>query len=418
MRFERKKYLNRLIAGRGNGMVKIVTGVRRCGKSYLLFNLFVEWLKANGTQEDHIIGLQLDDFRHRKLREPETLLDYIDSLLPQYGKVTYIILDEIQLVEHFVEVMLSLMHLPNVEVYVSRSNSRFLSSDVVTEFRGRGQEIRVRPLSVMEYVEGTGKDFNTALREYFVYRGLPQVALLSSNEEKENFLREMYEVTYLRDVVERNGLRNAEGLRELVRVLASGIGSSSNAKRIADTFRSVEGTKLTYSAVKGYTTHLQNSFLIEEALRYDVKGRKYIGTESKYYFADPGLRNVVLNFRQIEETHIMENVIYNELRSRGALVDVGLVETWTRDSSGKTQRCNLEVDFVCNRGSERVYVQSAYALPSQEKVEQEERSLKSISDSFHKIVVVMDDILLRRNETGVVTMSLKDFLTKADSLEA
>ena len=418
MRFERKKYLERLIAGRGNGMVKIVTGVRRCGKSYLLFNLFIDWLKAHETQEDHIIGLQLDDFRHRKLRQPDALLDYVDTHLPHDGKVTYIILDEIQLVDHFVEMMLSLMHLPKVEVYVSGSNSRFLSSDVVTEFRGRGQEIRVRPLSLMEYIEGTGKEFHTALHEYFVYGGLPQVALLSSEEEKGNFLRNMYEVTYLRDVIERNRLRNAEGLRELVRVLASGIGASSNPKRIADTFSSVEGTKLAYTAVKDYIIHLQDAFLIEEALRYDVKGRKYIGTESKYYFADPGIRNVVLNFRQVEETHIMENVIYNELRSRGALVDVGLVESWTRDASGKTQRRNLEVDFVCNRGSERVYIQSAYALPSPEKVEQEERSLKIISDSFRKIVVVKDDILLRRSDAGVVTMSLREFLTRADSLEA
>lgn len=415
--FSRQKYLNRLITNQGNGLVKIVTGIRRCGKSFLLFNIFVDWLRANGVDEEHIIGLQLDDFRNRKLRNPEVLLDYIDSHLPKDSKRVYIILDEIQLVDNFVEVMLSLMHAPHTEIYVSGSNSRFLSSDVVTEFRGRGQEIRVRPLSLLEYIEGTGKDFSTALNEYFVYGGLPQVALLDEPEAKEEFLRSMYELTYIKDVVERNSLRNAEGMRELVRVIASCIGASSNSKRIANTFQSSVNIAISDQTIKQYIAHLKDSFLIEEALRYDVKGRKYIGTETKYYFEDVGLRNVVLNFRQIEETHLMENIIYNELRSRGYMVDVGLVEIWEKDSNDKTVRKKLEVDFVVNRGSLRIYIQSAYALPSLEKKNQEERSLRNINDSFQKIVIVANDMLLRRDDNGIVTMSLRDFLLRENLLD-
>lgn len=429
MLFERKKYLDKLIAGRGNGMVKIVTGLRRCGKSFLLFNIFARWLVENGVAGDHVIGLSLDDFKNRKLRRPEVLLDYIDEKikaasvslkLGEERSLTdkfYVILDEIQLVDEFVEVMLSLMHNPDVEVYVSGSNSKFLSSDVVTEFRGRGQEIRVRPLSVEEFITGTGKDFRLGLHEYFVYGGLPQVALLEAEEEKVNFLNEMYEVTYLRDVIERNHLRNAEGMREMISVLASGIGSSCNPKRIADTFKSAARIRISDQTIKEYIGHLKDAFLINEALRYDVKGRKYIGTETKYFFEDMGLRNVVLGFRQVEEAHIMENVIYNELRTRGYLVDVGLVEVWNRNADGKSARKNLEVDFVANKGSQRYYIQSAYALPTTEKTYQEERPLRNIGDSFKKIVIVNDDIILRRNDAGVVTMSIRDFLLDEHALE-
>ena len=308
-------------------MVKIVTGLRRCGKSFLLFNIFARWLVENGVAGDHVIGLSLDDFKNRKLRRPEVLLDYIDekikaaSVSLKQGEEKsltdkfYVILDEIQLVDEFVEVMLSLMHNPDVEVYVSGSNSKFLSSDVVTEFRGRGQEIRVRPLSVEEFLTGTGKEFQLGLHEYFVYGGLPQVALLGTEEEKVNFLNEMYEVTYLRDVIERNHLRNAEGMREMISVLASGIGSSCNPKRIADAFKSAAQIRISDQTIKEYIGHLKDAFLINEALRYDVKGRKYIGTETKYFFEDMGLRNVVLGFRQVEETHIMENVICNNKKA-------------------------------------------------------------------------------------------------------
>lgn len=417
MLFKRTKYLNGLIEGRGNGMVKIVTGVRRCGKSFLLFNLFVQWLYDNGVDNMHVIGLSMDDFRNRRLRNPEKLLDYIDGRIVNDGRTMYIIIDEVQLVDDFVEILLTLMHMPRVEVYVSGSNSRFLSSDIVTEFRGRGDEIRVYPLSVGEYIEGTGMEFDKALQQYFVYGGLPQVALLESEEKKVGFLREMFEVTYLRDVIERNHLRNGNGMRELVRVLASGIGACTNPKRIADTFKTVAGLKMTDSTVKGYIDHLKDAFLIDEGLRFDVKGRRYIGTETKYYFADMGLRNAVLDFRQIEETHIMENVIYNELRCRGYIVDVGLVEMWSRNSEGKTERRNLEVDFVVNKGSQRYYIQSAFALPTMEKIEQEERPLMNIPDSFKKIIVVKDDILLRRNEAGIVTIGLRQFLMEKDCLE-
>lgn len=414
MHFKRKKYLDKLISGQGNGLVKIVTGIRRSGKSFLLFNIFVNWLKANNVDEQHIIGLQLDDFRHRRLRNPEELLDYIDAHLPSDNKKVYVILDEIQLVDNFVEVLLSLMHMPRIEIYVSGSNSKFLSSDVVTEFRGRGQEIRVHPLSLSEYIEGIDIDFRRALHEYFVFGGLPQVALLEDAESKEEFLRSMYELTYLKDIIDRNNLRNADGMRELVRVLASGIGASCNPKRIANTFKSVAGVVISDHTLKQYIAYLMESYLIDEAIRYDVKGRKYIGTETKYYFEDMGLRNVILNFRQIEESHIMENIIYNELKARGYLVDVGLVEVWERDLNAKNIRKKLEVDFVVNRGSQRLYIQSAYALSSHEKRTQEERSLRSIKDSFQKIVIVADDIITRRDDSGIITMSLRDFLLGDD----
>lgn len=416
--FERKKYLNRLIAGVGNGMVKIVTGIRRCGKSYLLFVIFTKWLKDNGVDEPHIIGLQLDDFRNRNLRNPEQLLDYIDSNLPKDGKKVYVLLDEIQLVENFVEVMLSLMHTPDLEIYVSGSNSRFLSSEVVTEFRGRGWEIRVHPLSLAEFIEGTGMEYNIAVSQYFVYGGLPQVALMNSFEDKELFLKELYELTYLRDIIERNNLRNVDSLREFIRVIASTATSSSNPKRIADTFKSTLGLEVSVNSIRHYIQYMSESYLIEESLRYDVKGRKYIGTESKFYFEDLGLRNVILNFRQIEETHLMENLIYNHLRAQSYLVDVGMIEVWDKNESGKKMRKHLEVDFVVNRGSQRIYIQSAYAMPSAEKRQQEAASLRQINDSFQKIIVVSEDIPLRRDEVGIITMSLKQFLLSDNFLEA
>lgn len=417
MIFNREKYLDSLIKGRGNGMVKIVTGVRRCGKSYLLFNIFYKWLLSHGVDQNHIIGISLDDFRNKKYRNPETLLNFIDQHTTPDDKTTYVILDEVQLLDQFVEVILSLMHTPNIEVYVSGSNSKFLSSDVVTEFRGRGDEIHVQPLSIKEYIEGTGRPFEQALQEYFIYGGLPQVALLDEMEKKVNFLKEMYETTYLRDVIERNNLKNDIGMRELLRVIASSIGSCTNPKRIANTFTSAGGVKISDTTIRDYIKHLKNAYLLEEALRFDVKGRKYIGTETKYYFVDMGLRNVILNFRQIEDTHIMENVIYNELRGRGFLVDVGMVETWSRNINGNSERKKLEVDFVVNKGSLRYYIQSAFALPDSQKTEQETRPLTNIPDSFKKIIIVKDDIILRRNDEGITIMGLKQFLMEPNSLD-
>jgi len=416
MQFSRTKYLQQLLAGRGNGMVKIVTGVRRCGKSYLLFEIFRTHLQEEGVTDEHIITLSLDERKMRPLRNPDQLLEYIDAHFVKDDLTHYIILDEVQLVDDFVEVLLTLMRKPHTEVYVSGSNSKFLSSDVVTEFRGRGDEIRVYPLSLSEYMEGAGLDFATAIKYYFVYGGLPQVALMQDIQKKEEFLRTMTEVTYLRDVVDRNRLRNEEGMRELLRILASSVASSTNPTKIADTFKSVAHLPITDTTVRQYIEYLQNAFLVEEALRYDIKGRRYIGAENKYYFVDPGIRNALLNFRQIDDGHIMENVIYNELRMRGYLVDVGRVETW-QIVNGQKVRKKLEVDFVVNRGSQRYYIQSAFELHGAEKTEQEERSLIHVPDSFRKIILVYDDILARRDENGIVTLGLRQFLTDINALD-
>ena len=416
MIFERSKYLNELIAGRGNGLVKIITGVRRCGKSFLLFNIWHKWLQNHGIKEDHIIEIQLDDFRNRHLRKPDVLLNYIDSKIVDDVNY-YIVLDEVQLVEDFVEIILSLTHMKNVDVYVSGSNSRFLSSDVVTEFRGRGDEIRVRPLTFDEYFKGVGGDIRKAWLDYYTFGGLPQVALLETEEKKVDYLRRLYETTYLCDVIERNHLRNPEGMKELVRILASNIGSSTNPTRIANTFQSSQGVAIKRDTIKQYIEYLKDSFLIEEASRYDVKGRKYIGTETKYYFADIGIRAAILNYRQQEETHIMENIIYNELRCRSYNVDVGMVELGGKDNSGKFVRKQLEVDFVVNRPPYRVYIQSAFHMPTQEKEIQERRSLLAINDHFRKIVIVGDDIHRKEDEFGVLTVGLLDFLTDPKLLE-
>ena len=416
MIIKRDYYLNQLIESQGNGLVKIVTGGRRCGKSFLLFNLFRNYLLDSGVSEDHIVGLSLDDRRSSPLREPDKLLDYIDSKVRTDGKTHYIILDEVQLVRDFVEVLLSLMHNPQLEIYVSGSNSKFLSKDVVTEFRGRGDEIRVWPLSFSEYYAAVGGDKTAAWKDYYTYGGLPQLLQLATEQKKIEYLTNLFEVTYLRDVIERNHLRNAAGMRQLVRILASAIGSPTNPRRISNTFKSQEATSIKATTISDYIEYLQDTFLIEEAMRYDVKGRKYIGTETKYYFSDMGLRAAVLNFRQQEETHIMENIIYNELRHRGYLVDVGQVDMWERDENGKSQRKNLEVDFVVNRGAERIYIQSALRMPTIEKEIQEQRPLLNINDSFRKIIIVGDDIKSKINEHGIRTIGLIDFLLNPHSL--
>lgn len=399
-----------LISGEGNNLVKIVTGVRRCGKSFLLFKLFRNYLIEKGVDEQHIIELSLDDLRNKKLRNPETLLEYIDSHLLNDKKTTYIILDEVQLVQDFVEVLLSLLHTPFVDVYVSGSNSKFLSKDVVTEFRGRGDEIRVFPLSFSEFYSAVGGDKSEVWKEYYTYGGLPQILEFDSEKKKSDYLKNLYELTYMKDVQERNHLRNADGLFKVVQMLASCIGSPTNPKRISDTFKTVEKKTVTDKTILNYIECLKDAFLIEEALRYDVKGRKYIGTETKYYFEDIGLRNAILNFRQQEEPHIMENIIYNELKYRGFNVDVGFVETWENKSSGKSFRHGLEVDFVVNKGAERIYIQSAFKLPTDEKKEQEERPLLNINDSFKKIIITGENIKRKTDEKGILTIGLLDFL--------
>ncbi|MBR6495155.1 MAG: ATP-binding protein [Prevotella sp.] len=416
MIISRDKYLRQLIAAKGNGMVKIVTGIRRSGKSFLLMTLFHQHLLEQGVPENHIIEISLDNRKSKHLRNPDTLLDYIDGKVQADGQTHYVILDEVQLVDDFVEVLLSLMQDKRLDVYVSGSNSKFLSKDVVTEFRGRGDEIHLYPLSFSEYYAAVGGDKRDAWKDYYTYGGLPQVLLTKDEEKKINYLTDLYELTYLKDIVERNRLRNVDGLRTLIRVLASGIGTPTNPRRIANTFQSAENVRMKDSTIRDYIGYLQDSFLIEEALRYDVKGRKYIGTETKYYFADMGVRAAILNLRQQEETHIMENVIYNELRMRGYRVDVGMVETWTTNADNKTIRQPLEIDFVVNKGAERIYIQSAYRMPSEEKEKQEKRSLLSTNDNFRKIIIVDEDIKRKTDEQGIVTISLLDFLLDNDSI--
>ena len=412
----RDGYLRQLMEARGNGMVKIVTGMRRSGKSFLLMTLFHQYLIEQGVAENHIIEISLDNRKNKPLRNPDVLLEHIDHLIQSDGQMHYVILDEVQMVDDFVEVLLSLMQDKRLDVYVSGSNSKFLSKDVVTEFRGRGDEIHLFPLSFAEYYAAAGGDKHNAWKEYYTYGGLPQILQIENEEKKICYLLDLYELTYIRDIIERNHLRNVEGLRALVRVLASNIGSSTNPKRIGDTFLSVEHIAMKDSTIRDYIKYLQDAYMIEEALRYDVKGRKYIGTETKYYFADMGLRAAILNFRQQEETHIMENIIYNELRMRGYRVDVGMVETWKTSAEGKNVRVPLEVDFVVNRGAERIYIQSAYRMPTDDKVVQEKRSLLNTNDNFRKIIIVGDDIKRKTDEQGIITMSLYDFLLDPHSI--
>lgn len=410
MIFNRKQYIDKLVSADGNGMIKIVTGIRRCGKSFLLFTLFKQHLIDEGVAADHIIEVNLEDRRNRELRDPDALLKHIDGLMTDKEKY-YILLDEVQMVDEFEDVLNSYLHVSNAEVYVTGSNAKFLSKDVITEFRGRGWEIRIQPLSFSEYYEGVGGDFKRALEDYYIYGGLPAVALLEQNEEKQKYLRNVYETVYLRDVLQRNNLRNAEGMQEILKVLASAMGSSTNTQRISNTFHS-KGVEISNATISMYIEYLQDSFIINEALRYNVKGRKYIGTETKYYFEDTGIRNAILDFRQIEFTHIMENVIYNELRRWGYSVDIGQVDVYRNDATGKTVRSNLEIDFVVNRADERLYIQSAYSLPDREKVLQEEASLVNVPDCFRKIIIVGDRGHSNYNDEGVYLLSLYDFLTK------
>lgn len=409
MLFKREYYLEQLLRAEGNGMIKVVTGIRRCGKSFLLFNIFRDCLLARGVSADHIIQVNLEDRRNKKLRDPDNLLEHIDSLMKDSEKY-YIMLDEVQLVKEFEDVLNSYLNVPNAEVYVTGSNAKFLSKDVITEFRGRGWEIRIHPLSFSEYYEVVGGEKAEALEQYYRYGGLPAVAAFEKAEDKQNYLREIYEMVYMKDVQERNHLKNPDGMRELVRILASGIGGSTNVRRIVNTFKSAAGMSISPETISKYIECLKDAFFISEALRYNVKGRKYIGTETKYYFEDMGIRNAIVDFRQLEPTHIMENVIYNELRRKRYSVDVGLIDSFSRNHEGLIQRRRLEVDFVVNRHDERVYIQSAYALPTSEKVDQEQASLLQVADGFRKIIVAGDRYSSGYNEAGILIMSLYDFL--------
>lgn len=410
MIFGRKQYLDKLISAEGNGMVKIITGIRRCGKSFLLFNIFHNYLVNKGVRADHIIELAMDDNHNKNLLNADSLLAYIDNHVVNDGQINYVVLDEIQLVDDFVGVMLSLLHMRNVETYVSGSNSKFLSKDVVTEFRGRGWEIRVHPLSFAEYYEGVGGDVMKAMNDYYIYGGLPQIAQLKSEQEKKQYLHDVYTTIYLRDIIERNHLQNEEGLMAIMRVLASDIGASFNAKRIVNTFQSTEHVSISENTVRNYLVLLQDSFILSEAMRYNIKGRKYIGSENKYYFEDIGIRNAIIGFRQTEISHLMENILYNALKEQGYLVDVGLVEMWEKNKEGKNVRKQLEVDFVINRADERVYLQSAYMLPDKDKWAQEKRPLLNIPDGFKKVIITGEYREGNYNEDGIFIVGWYNFL--------
>ena len=411
MLFERKQYLQQLVTAEDNGMIKIITGIRRCGKSFLLFKLYKQNLLSRGIPTDHIIEINLEDRRYKKLRDPDALLDYIDSQIKDPERY-FILLDEIQLVPEFEDVLNSYLHIGNVNVYVTGSNAKFLSKDVITEFRGRGWEIRIRPLSFAECYEKIGGEKQGALENYFLYGGLPAVVQMERPEDKQNYLKEIFETVYLKDVLQRNHLKNADGMSELIKILASSEGSSINVQRISNTFKSVSKVDIGTNTINRYLEHLQDSFIISEAQRYDIKGRKYIGTETKYYFEDPGIRNAVVGFRQIEYNHTMENVIFNELCRTGYSVDIGLVETFCNNDEGKTIRKNLEIDFVVNRHDRRVYIQSAYRIPNEEKQNQELASFRNVADGFRKVLIEGDRYATHYNEEGILVMSIYDFLLK------
>lgn len=411
MNIERPIYLQRLINRRHNGMIKIITGLRRSGKSYLLFTLFCQYLKEQGIDDSQIIKLDLENIYNERYRKPLPLLEYIGQRVTDTREY-FILIDEIQLLDRFEEVLNTLLKNTQLDVYVTGSNARFLSKDVVTTFRGRGDELRIHPLSFSEYmsVKLDAPFLETHLNEYVLLGGLPQTVTMPTEQQKKSYLQQLFSNTYLIDIKERYSIRNDDDLEELIDVMASSIGSLTNPQKIANTFRSEKRSTITRDTVKTYLDYMQDAFLIERAVRYDIKGRKYIDTPAKYYFEDLGLRNVRLNFRQTEHTHLMENLIYNELRMRGYSVDVGQVTQNTKNENGISERKQLEVDFVCNRGQDRIYIQSAYALPSEEKTEQELRSLKQIKDSFQKVVIVGGMQPTFRNDDGILILNIFDFL--------
>ena len=411
MNIERPIYLQRLIDRRQNGMIKIITGLRRSGKSYLLFTLFCQYLKEQGIADSQIIMLDLENIYNERYRNPLSLLEYISQRVTDTREY-FILIDEIQLLDRFEEVLNTLLKNPQLDVYVTGSNARFLSKDVVTTFRGRGDEIRIHPLSFSEYmsVKPDVPFLETHLNEYMLLGGLPQTVTMPTEQQKKSYLQQLFSNTYFIDIKERYGIRNDDDLEELIDVIASSIGSLTNPQKIANTFRSAKQSTITRDTVKTYLDYMQDAFLMERAVRYDIKGRKYIDTPAKYYFEDLGLRNVRLNFRQTEHTHLMENLIYNELRMRGYSVDVGQVIQNTKNEKGISERKQLEVDFVCNRGQDRIYIQSAYALLSEEKTEQELRSLKQIKDSFLKVVIVGGMQPTFRNDDGILILNIFDFL--------
>ena len=416
MEIKRDYYLNKLIAKQHNGLIKVVTGMRRCGKSYLLFNLFKDYLIENNVAADHIIEVAFDSFENIKYCDPEVLYPFIKEQIVDKEQY-YIILDEIQLLGQFESVLNGLMRIPNVDVYVTGSNAKFLSKDIITEFRGRGDEMHMNPLSFSEFMSVYDGNKYDGWNDYILYGGLPSVVQLHNSEQKIEYLKNIFEETYINDIIGRHKVKNRAELEELLNILSSAIGSLTNPRKLEDTFKSVKQVTISAKTINNYLGYLCDSFLITAAHRYDIKGRKYIGSPMKYYFSDIGLRNARINFRQLEETHTMENVIYNELFSRGYNVDVGVVTIQQRDSAGKMMRKQLEVDFVCNKGSKRYYIQSAYSMPTAEKMEQEQRSLVKIDDSFKKIIITKDTPTPTYNEAGILVMNVYDFLLNGNSLE-
>ncbi len=417
MEIRRDRYLERLIAHKGNGRVKIVTGIRRCGKSYLLFQLFKRHLIETGVKPNHIIEIQLEDRSNKELRNPDACLAFIKKQIKDQ-KPYYLLIDEVQLMDEFEDVLNSCLHIENLDTYVTGSNSKFLSKDIITEFRGRGDEMYLRPLSFKEYrTIQPDKPFDDVWTEYMTFGGLPYCALLPSREEKADYLKRLFDEVFLRDIIERNRVQNDAQLESLLNVISSAVGSLTNPKKLEDTFTSSGTGKLSAVTIKQYLDYLCDAFMIEQAERYDIKGKRYISTPYKYYFTDTGLRNARLNFRQLEETHLMENVMYNELCLRGYSVDVGVVEINERQEDGKYVRKQIEVDFVCNKADERVYVQSAFSIPTTEKRQQEERPLVNVGDGFRKVVVTKDNVIRHNDENGILIMSLHEFLMDERALE-
>lgn len=415
MEIKRNLYLDKLIARKGNGMVKVITGLRRVGKSYLLFNLFKKHLLSCGVTEDHIISVNLDDINYLEYREPLKLYNYIKSKIKD-NAMHYVLLDEVQFVEGFETVLNSLLHIENVDVYVTGSNAKFLSKDIITEFRGRGDQVHLYPLSFDEYYSVCGGDKTDAFTHYITYGGLPQIVSMTSHEQKKTYLENLFVETYIKDIVNRHNIKQEGDLQELLNVLSSSVGALTNPNKISNTFNSVKQSKISPITIDKYLDYFIDSFLIEKATRYDIKGKKYIETPHKYYFTDLGLRNARINFRQTEITHLMENAIYNELIARGFSVDVGVVIAATKNKENNVERKQLEVDFVCNKYDQRIYIQSAYTLSNDEKMAQEQNSFSKIGDSFKKIIITFDPTITHYNENGVCIMNIFEFLLNKNSI--
>ena len=416
MVIRRDIYLNKLISKRHNGLIKVVTGVRRCGKSYLLFELFREYLKNDQVSDDHVIEMAFDAYENKKYRDPKVFFPYLNDRIKDQDQY-YVLLDEVQLLGDFESILNSLARRKNIDVYVTGSNAKFLSKDIITEFRGRGDEVRMYPLTFAEFMSVYDGEKTYGWRDYVLYGGLPLVLSFQTPDQKTDFLKSLFEETYISDIIGRNNVRNKAELEELLNILSSAIGSLTNPSKLSATFMSVKNKKISKTTIKRYIEYLEDSFLIDSAIRYDIKGKKYIDTPSKYYFTDLGLRNARLNFRQVEETHAMENIIYNELKARDYNADVGVVVMNDTDQAGKKIRKQLEIDFVCNKGDKRYYIQSAFAMPDERKMQQEQRPLIHTGDGFKKIIITKDALAPLYNEKGVLVMSVFDFLLNPDSLE-